>query len=936
MAETDYVSPGFIFGGNAEAPTLEELKRRRAIAAAIAAQKKGYPKTLGEGLTYLGESIGEAGLEWRERQAEAAFKKNQAALLGGAPQENGVPLERAVPVAPQVRGAPPAAAAPPPPALPGSAPRVPSTLTPAPAAPPPPAPPPPVAAAPPPAPPPAVAAAPDEEQPTVASAPDLPAPGVTSSDAPSRNALSPDGPSPEAIAALRAAMQAQQPQAAAAAPAPAPVQARPPGPQSSVRDNITTALMNPQPESNRAAPLEAPEVSAAAFAPPDQPPTDAPLKITVGGPAKMADRSLGAYLKPTTVPRGVENLDPRVQDYVSQVSKAYPGVQFTSGYRSPAVNAAVGGAQNSEHMRRLAVDMDVSGVPADQRGALIADARARGAGGIGNYGGNAIHVDFRTGQPVAWGPNRSYTSLNQTPQWFREQAVAHRAGLPVSPQVAAAPPPAQQSDPRVTTLAVRPSESMQERPPQAGDQQDALLQDITGGGARPGMRGATASLGRAGVMSDAAPLGSIGANDPSLGASIEARRNAIAGAINQQPQQAPAVPEPDPTLTAAQQPPASTSTSSEPPVRMAQAGAPSANDATIFNPRPVKTVPVTGQPDAAGIQKAPDQLPSQEPIVGRQDKQFPDIKPLREPPKPEEASPREKWLRGIQSSPYIEGPAAAAAAREYQELEQKRLKRDELRNADWQFERNQHFELQKAKREWELGEGERLRKEQKERQDIQIGRYPKPEDVDGKLIFDPATSTYTKPKIAGYDPNVAPSPKLNEDQRKTLIFYNWAAPAHELLKGKDKLFAEGAQQEVLGKVPFAGNKLLNDEYRLAKTAANNFVLAFMRSTSGAAYGAKEAEDHARGMLPKWGDDPKTAAFKAEERQRFVDSLHGSLGPAREIVDWHAQRRTVAGADKQSAINDEMKEVQPRGFGDVRVNKKTGAKRVWNGSIWMEE
>ena len=59
----------FIFGGNTGL-TYEQLKRRRAVAAALAAQRRGFPKTVGEGLTYLGESIGDMIAERRLDAAE--------------------------------------------------------------------------------------------------------------------------------------------------------------------------------------------------------------------------------------------------------------------------------------------------------------------------------------------------------------------------------------------------------------------------------------------------------------------------------------------------------------------------------------------------------------------------------------------------------------------------------------------------------------------------------------------------------------------------------------------------------------------------------------------------------------------------------------------------------------------------------------------------
>ena len=91
MARSEGVDEGaglaplsFIFGGNTNL-TYEELKKRRAIAAALAARQKGFPKNIGEGLTYLGESIGEAGLNWRLAQAEKAQQLRDQGVVGNAP-----------------------------------------------------------------------------------------------------------------------------------------------------------------------------------------------------------------------------------------------------------------------------------------------------------------------------------------------------------------------------------------------------------------------------------------------------------------------------------------------------------------------------------------------------------------------------------------------------------------------------------------------------------------------------------------------------------------------------------------------------------------------------------------------------------------------------------------------------------------------------------
>jgi hypothetical protein len=887
--------------GTTDIPTYEELKRRRAIAAALAGQKRGFPKTLGEGLTYFGEALGEAGLEWRLRQEEARSQGYVRDQVGGAPP---------VVPPPQIGGSPPPPAAARPPAapaparLPGSDPAVPSTLSPAPvSAAPPPAP---VAAAPEPAPAP-VAAAPDiggdGDQPTIASAPDLPAPDVTSSEA-TRNPLSGEGPSPQALAALKAAMVQQQ------AEARPPVQPVQPEQQGNVREAITNALMmSPQREADRPQPpMQSMPPTEAALAPPQGGPggpgaplTDAPLKITVGGPQNMKDRSLGAYLKPTTVPRGIENLDPKVQQYARDVSAAFPGVKFTSGYRSPAVNAAVGGAPNSEHMRRIALDMDVSDVPADQRRALIADARMRGAGGLGNYGGNSIHVDFRTGQPVAWGPNRSYTSLGQTPEWFRSEAAPHRMGE--RPQaVAQAAPPASPppAGPPVNTLAVRPSPMMQEQPPQVaqagGDQQDAVLQDVLGAGQRPGLRGATASLGRAGVANDAGPDSPLGAG---IAASVDARRNAITGSLNGQPAPAPT----DPAMQVAQ-----------------AAGGSTVDSGTIFNPRPVKTIPIQGPQPGSDIQKAPATLPSDEPIPG-QPPRMGEVKPFQAEP----MTARERWLRDKAADPRMPDNYKALFAKEAAELEQDRRK---LEDRKWDLHKQ---DLERYYKEPEKELAARLQRAQIEEQnakarmrpdeiakataDRQIAeqnlaklqrendpRYVEADWRKKQLEIQEAEQRLRKGEqkehttIAGmlYErqpdgswKNATPTPelgdiKLTEKEMTTLKYFERARQASH--RHGDFSALAGFKDTALGKVPIGGNYAVSNDYQIQNSEANAWVESTQRDVSGAVVGPVEYANAKKNYFPEPGDGPDLIAIKKQRREVAERSLYDSLGPGQRIAD----------------------------------------------------
>ena len=71
-------------------------------------------------------------------------------------------------------------------------------------------------------------------------------------------------------------------------------------------------------------------------------------------------------------------------------------VHITSGYRTAAHNAAVGGAKSSQHLLGKAADFWVEGVPV----ATVADYAEKllpGRGGIGRYPKNAAHPGRSTG-----------------------------------------------------------------------------------------------------------------------------------------------------------------------------------------------------------------------------------------------------------------------------------------------------------------------------------------------------------------------------------------------------------------------------------------------------------------------------------------------------------------------------------------------------------
>lgn len=77
---------------------------------------------------------------------------------------------------------------------------------------------------------------------------------------------------------------------------------------------------------------------------------------------------------------------------------------ITSGYRSPAHNAKVGGAPRSRHMMGLAFDIIVAGHDPHE---MEAEAREVGFHGIGRYPDKGfLHVDARPeAEAATWGPS---------------------------------------------------------------------------------------------------------------------------------------------------------------------------------------------------------------------------------------------------------------------------------------------------------------------------------------------------------------------------------------------------------------------------------------------------------------------------------------------------------------------------------------------------
>jgi len=130
---------------------------------------------------------------------------------------------------------------------------------------------------------------------------------------------------------------------------------------------------------------------------------------------------------------GARGLVPKAQAFVAEVQDRFPNIKLTSTVRH--------GNRASQHYHGTATDWSARGASEQEKRDFIEFARYYGAGGLGTYNkeGTSFHVDFRGGTPVAWGPDRHYTSIGQTPRWFQQVAAEHRAGRRPS-QYAVRPP----------------------------------------------------------------------------------------------------------------------------------------------------------------------------------------------------------------------------------------------------------------------------------------------------------------------------------------------------------------------------------------------------------------------------------------------------------------------------------------------------------------
>lgn len=137
------------------------------------------------------------------------------------------------------------------------------------------------------------------------------------------------------------------------------------------------------------------------------------------------------------------NIAPGLEDALMGVSAELgQPLGITSGFRSSAYNAGVGGAKNSYHTKGLAADIDMTGMTPAQRQDLVTELTQRGVGGLIAYSKspNMMHVDMRPRDPSA-SPHfmfdKTAARMPNAPGWFKE--MAEYGGIK-TPDVGPVPP----------------------------------------------------------------------------------------------------------------------------------------------------------------------------------------------------------------------------------------------------------------------------------------------------------------------------------------------------------------------------------------------------------------------------------------------------------------------------------------------------------------
>ena len=284
---------------------------------------------------------------------------------------------------------------------------------------------------------------------------------------------------------------------------------------------------------------------------------------------------------------------------------------------------------------------------------------------------------------------------------------------------------------------------------------------------------------------------------------------------------------------------------------------------------------------------------------------------------------QQNMLRDIQSTPPSQREAVQKALKPLWEQEDAKIKQA---HEAYKIKAEEYKAL-KLKREDQLtGAAKDIANVEHIRQQIATGKIIQ---MEGRAfrVQDDGTLKDITPGQTGEGP---PQIKMTQDQSDTLKFYKMGKTAAAQLEGKERILAEGWAQELLGKVPFAGNKLMSSQYRAAKNAAGLLVQADLRDTSGATIGTQEFKDRFDLLIPKSGDDALAQKNKAEARRAVLEGQRLALGSARPMADYVDKEHAKERAEKAATLNREME-----GKDKAKTYEKNGVFRKWVGDHWEE-
>ena len=420
--------------------------------------------------------------------------------------------------------------------------------------------------------------------------------------------------------------------------------------------------------------------------------------------------------------------------------------------------------------------------------------------------------------------------------------------------VAGAPPGSRESIAAIVTQAPQGPPTPQEIASQG------IQQEVLGGGGGGGERfPPTAAVGRAGVASDASPVGAVpvgAATQNAIGDTLQARRNAITGTLQQQrPPAGPVLAQRSVPMTASDQPQNWIGQTLPPIVR--------------------------GGP------------PSTEAIPPPNTMEYPDPGPRPGAPLPTEQMRRD-WA--VMHQPYkYSDEARDLAAKRFQRAQQ--MQQEEYRNAREGWEQRD-----RARTEWNLKGPQRRAEDLKTRLEIQAkqAELAGQPDVARKLRADAdkAEREAAKPEMvgakgtqfqrpAGASPDTPftvppglPQPTedaLTADQAKGVEFVLRTAGDLAKLETMDNGKILATPTEALRDVPGVGNLLVSPQYQQARNAANNWGAGFIQRVSGAAVSPSEADRNLPAFLPRPGDSDEELAAKSQRRRTYTEAVSRTSG-----------------------------------------------------------